>query len=64
MIASIASEGQATQSAPFGNALAALADQRQDIVGLSADLSSTPICTSSPTHIRIVSIRWAWLSSC
>ena len=39
MIASIASEGQATKSAPFGNALAALADQRQDIVGLSAELS-------------------------
>ena len=39
MIASIAAEGQATRSAPFGHALAALADQRQDIVGLSADLS-------------------------
>ena len=39
MIASIASEGQATRSAPFGHALAALADQRPDIVGLSADLS-------------------------
>ncbi len=39
MIASIASEGQATRSAPFGHALAALAEQRQDIVGLSADLS-------------------------
>src|SRR5207253_10035305 len=39
MIASIASEGQATKSAPFGHALAALADQRPDIVGMSADLS-------------------------
>ncbi len=39
MIASIAAEGQATRSAPFGHALAALADQRPDIVGLSADLS-------------------------
>ncbi|MNG71858.1 1-deoxy-D-xylulose-5-phosphate synthase [compost metagenome] len=39
MIASIASEGQATRLAPFGHALAALAEQRQDIVGLSADLS-------------------------
>jgi len=38
MIASIASEGQATRSAPFGHALAALADQRRDIVGMSADL--------------------------
>ncbi|MCO7593237.1 MULTISPECIES: transketolase family protein [Pseudomonas] len=39
MIASIAAEGQPTRSAPFGHALAALAEQRQDIVGLSADLS-------------------------
>lgn len=39
MIASIASEGQATRSAPFGHALAALAAERQDIVGLSADLA-------------------------
>ena len=39
MIASIAAEGQATRAAPFGHALAALADQRSDIVGLSADLS-------------------------
>ena len=39
MIASIAAEGQATRAAPFGHALAALAEQRQDIVGLSADLS-------------------------
>ena len=39
MIASIAAEGQPTRPAPFGHALAALAAQRQDIVGLSADLS-------------------------
>ncbi|WP_313643458.1 transketolase C-terminal domain-containing protein [Pseudomonas sp.] len=39
MIASIAAEGQATRAAPFGHALAALAEQRADIVGLSADLS-------------------------
>ena len=39
MIASIAAEGQATRAAPFGHALAALAEQRKDIVGLSADLS-------------------------
>ncbi|MCO7631680.1 transketolase family protein [Pseudomonas guariconensis] len=39
MIASIAAEGQPNRSAPFGHALAALAEQRQDIVGLSADLS-------------------------
>ena len=39
MIASIAAEGQPTRSAPFGHALAALAAQRPEIVGLSADLS-------------------------
>ena len=39
MIASIGSEGQATRSAPFGHALAALAEERPDIVGISADLS-------------------------
>lgn len=39
MIASIASEGQRTQAAPFGHALAALAEQRSEIVGLTADLA-------------------------
>jgi transketolase len=39
MIASIATEGQRTKSAPFGNALVELASQRQDIVGMSADLA-------------------------
>jgi transketolase len=39
MIASIAAEGQRTKSAPFGNALVELASQRQDIVGMSADLA-------------------------
>ncbi|MET0963761.1 MAG: transketolase family protein [Noviherbaspirillum sp.] len=38
MIASIASEGQRTSNAPFGNALVELARQRADIVGLTADL--------------------------
>ena len=38
MIASIASEGQRTVNAPFGNALVALAEQRADIVGMTADL--------------------------
>jgi transketolase len=38
MIASIASEGQRTVSAPFGNALVELAKQRADIVGMTADL--------------------------
>ncbi|ONN70745.1 transketolase [Pseudomonas oryzihabitans] len=39
MIASIAAEGQPTRPAPFGHALAGLAEQRQDIVGLTADLA-------------------------
>ena len=39
MIASIAAEGQPTRPAPFGHALAALAEQRQDLVGLTADLA-------------------------
>lgn len=39
MIASIASEGQRVRSAPFGKALAELAESRPDIVGITADLS-------------------------
>jgi transketolase len=39
MIASIASEGQRTKAAPFGHALAALAKQRPEIVGMTADLA-------------------------
>jgi transketolase len=39
MIASIAGEGQRTQAAPFGNALVELAKERQDIVGMTADLA-------------------------
>jgi transketolase len=39
MIASLAAEGQPTKPAPFGHALAALAAERPDIVGLTADLS-------------------------
>ncbi len=42
MIASIAAEGQATRSAPFGHALAALADQRSDISG--------PVQVHRPAH--------------
>jgi transketolase len=38
MIASIASEGQRTKAAPFGHALAALAQERPEIVGMTADL--------------------------
>jgi len=39
MIASLAGEGQRTQSAPFGHALVALAKERPEIVGMTADLS-------------------------
>ncbi|MEP9368884.1 transketolase family protein [Xanthobacter sp. VNH20] len=38
MIASLASEGQRTKPAPFGHALAALAQSRPEILGLTADL--------------------------
>lgn len=38
MIASFADPGQRTESAPFGHALAALAEQDERIVGLTADL--------------------------
>jgi transketolase len=38
MIASIAAEGQKTKAAPFGHALAALANERPEIVGMTADL--------------------------
>jgi transketolase len=38
MIASIASAGQRTVAAPFGHALTKLADERADVVGLTADL--------------------------
>ena len=39
MIASLAAEGQPTTAAPFGHTLAALAAERPEIVGLSADLA-------------------------
>ena len=39
MIASIADSGQRTMSAPFGHALAAVAEQDSRVVGLSADLA-------------------------
>jgi len=39
MIASLDAEGRETIAAPFGHALADLARSREDIVGLSADLS-------------------------
>jgi transketolase len=39
MIASFADPGQKTAAAPFGHALARLAEERPEIVGLSADLA-------------------------
>ena len=39
MIASLAAAGQRTKPAPFGRALAALAETKPEIVGLTADLS-------------------------
>lgn len=39
MIASLAAPGQRTRPAPFGHALAALAHERPEIVGLTADLA-------------------------
>jgi transketolase len=39
MIASFADPGQKTSSAPFGHALAQLAEERPEIVGMSADLA-------------------------
>src|ERR1700733_2799335 len=38
MIASIAGEGQVTRSAPFGHALAQLAREKSNVVGMTADL--------------------------
>lgn len=54
MIASIAAEGQPTKPAPFGHALNALAKERDDIVGLSADLSKyrpTYFCQRKPRQV-------------
>ncbi|MCB1850821.1 MAG: transketolase family protein [Gammaproteobacteria bacterium] len=39
MIASLGAEGVPTKSAPFGHALNALAEERADIVGMTADLA-------------------------
>ena len=38
MIASIATEGQLTRSAPFGHALVELARSKSDVIGMTADL--------------------------
>lgn len=39
MIASLAAEGMPTKPAPFGHALCEVARQREDVVGMTADLS-------------------------
>jgi transketolase len=39
MIASFVDQGQRTTNTPFGHVLSRLADQRPEIVGLSADLA-------------------------
>ncbi len=39
MIASLAAEGMPTKPAPFGHALCDIARERDDIVGMTADLS-------------------------
>ena len=51
MIASLAAEGQRTRSAPFGHALAAPAETRPEIVGLTADLGLPGLTTGyGPSH--------------
>src|SRR3712207_3593493 len=51
MIASFVDEGQRTTSAQFGHALSRLADERPEIVGLSADLAKyTDIHIFRDTH--------------
>jgi len=63
MIASIAAEGQVTRSAPFGHALAQLARTKTNVIGMTADLGSTPTCTSSRRNSLTATTRWAWPSS-
>src|SRR6266567_966748 len=51
MIASLAAPGQRTKPAPFGHALAALAQTRPEIVGLTADLGKyTDLHIFAQTH--------------
>jgi transketolase len=51
MIASLAAEGQRTSPAPFGHALAAIAAERPEIVGMTADLSKyTDLHVFSAAH--------------
>ena len=53
MIASIAAPGQRARPAPFGHALAALAEQRPEIVGLTADLGKyTDLHVFAQAHPR------------
>ena len=59
MIASFVDEDQRTTSAPFGHALSRLADERPEIVGLSADLAKyTDMHIFRDTH-PTASSRWA-----
>ena len=64
MIASLASADQRTRPAPFGHALAALAENRPEIVGLTADLGKYTDLHIFAHAILNVTIRWAWPSSC
>ena len=63
MIASLAGADQRTKPAPFGHALAALAESRPDIVGLRRTSPSTRTCTSLRRLTPIISTRWAWRNS-
>lgn len=60
MIASIAAEGQPTKPAPFGHALNALAKERDDIVGLSADLSKYTDLHILLKKTQTSFSKWAW----
>ena len=62
MIASFADDGQRTTKAPFGHALARLADERPEIVGLSADLAKYTDMHVFRDATRSGSSRWAWPS--
>jgi transketolase len=64
MIASIAGEGQVTRSAPFGHALAQLAREKKNVVGMTADLGKYTDLHIFERSFRTVTTRWAWPSNC
>ena len=64
MIASIAGEGQVTRSAPFGHALAELAREKQNVVGMTADLGKYTDLHIFAKDFPTATTRWAWPSSC